>query len=85
MGNRAAISAPAQRQHVIFAALDPWTSIYRYLIVLFPLFTLMVGGGWEPGRDNRPRWLLPLRTVVIALLFVVRRNRELFGLTRPVG
>jgi hypothetical protein len=52
------------------AALDPWTSIYRYLIVLFPVFTLMVGGGWEPGQDRRPRWLLVVRTVVLVLLFL---------------
>jgi len=68
------------------AALDPWTSIYRYLIVLFPLFTLMVGGGWEPGRDNRPRWLLPLRTGVIALLVIgwqVWWSWELFRFEPP--
>lgn len=55
------------------AALDPWTSIYRYLLPLFPVFVLLVGGGWRPGerpRGAQPRWLLVLRTVVIAALFV---------------
>jgi hypothetical protein len=68
------------------AALDPWTSIYRYLIVLFPLFTLMVGGGWPPGTDRRPRWLLPLRTVVVVLLFIgwqVWWSWELFRFEPP--
>ncbi|QDO87889.1 hypothetical protein FNH13_05605 [Ornithinimicrobium ciconiae] len=53
------------------AALDPWTSIYRYLILLFPVFVVMIGGGW-PLSDRRsgPTWLLVVRTVVIAALFV---------------
>jgi len=36
----------------LFAALDPTTSIYRYVICLFPWAVVMVGAGWgEPGRD----------------------------------
>lgn len=57
----------------LFAALDPWTSIYRYLVLLFPLFVLLVGGGWERSdarADRQPRWLLVVRTVVIAVLFL---------------
>lgn len=58
----------------LFAALDPWTSIYRYLLLLFPVFVLLVGGGWArgegPGGAPQPRWLLVVRTVVVALLFL---------------
>lgn len=58
----------------LFAALDPWTSLYRYLILLFPLFVLMIGGGWareapRPG-GHQPTWLLVVRTVVIGGLFL---------------
>lgn len=56
----------------LFAALDPWTSIYRYLVLLFPLFVLMVGGGWEHGdpRGARPRWLLVVRTLALTAVFL---------------
>ncbi|MCK0111064.1 hypothetical protein MWU75_02765 [Ornithinimicrobium sp. F0845] len=69
------------------AALDPWTSIYRYLILLFPAFVVMVGGGWPPDDPrSRPTWLLVLRTVVIALLFLgwqVWWSWELFRFEPP--
>lgn len=69
------------------AALDPWTSIYRYLILLFPVFVVLIGGGW-PRTDRRsgPTWLLVLRTVVIAALFVgwqVWWSWELFRFEPP--
>ena len=57
----------------LFAALDPWTSIYRYLMLLFPLYVLMVGGGWRPGArtgGHQPRWVLVVRTVVLAALLI---------------
>lgn len=57
----------------LFAALDPWTSIYRYLILLFPLFVVAVGGGWdprEPGARRRPTWVLVVRTVALAGLLL---------------
>ncbi|GGK65653.1 hypothetical protein [Ornithinimicrobium pekingense] len=57
----------------LFAALDPWTSIYRYLVLLFPVLVLLVGGGWDradPRAPSGPRWLLVLRTVVVAALFL---------------
>lgn len=57
----------------LFAALDPWTSIYRYLVLLFPLFVVMIGGGWAAGDRrvaDRPQWLLVVRTVVLAVLFL---------------
>ena len=55
----------------LFAALDPWTSLYRYLMLLFPLFVVLAGAGWAPGtgRDT-PRWLLVVRTVVLAGLMI---------------
>lgn len=69
------------------AALDPWTSIYRYLILLFPVFVVLIGGGW-PRTDRRsgPTWLLVLRTVVIAAIFVgwqVWWSWELFRFEPP--
>lgn len=56
----------------LFAALDPWTSTYRYLVLLFPLFVVMVGGGWahDDPRATQPRWLLVVRTVALAVLFL---------------
>lgn len=69
------------------AALDPWTSIYRYLIILFPAFVVLIGGGW-PRDDPRstPTWLLVLRTVVIAALFLAWQvwwSWELFRFEPP--
>ncbi|WP_238335827.1 hypothetical protein [Serinicoccus kebangsaanensis] len=55
----------------LFAALDPWTSLYRYLMLLFPLFVVAAGAGWSPGEGpHQPRWLLTVRTVVLALLLL---------------
>lgn len=57
----------------LFAALDPWTSLYRYLMLLFPLYVVMIGGGWRPGTragGDQPRWLLVTRTVVLVALMV---------------
>lgn len=57
----------------LFAALDPWTSLYRYLMLLFPLYVIMIGGGWAPGTGrgaDRPRWLLVVRVVVLAALMI---------------
>ncbi|AXH98205.1 hypothetical protein DV701_17335 [Ornithinimicrobium avium] len=57
----------------LFAALDPWTSIYRYLMLLFPLFVVMVGGGWsrdDPRAGRVPRWLMVVRTAAITVLFL---------------
>ncbi|HSP59891.1 MAG TPA: hypothetical protein VLO09_02415 [Ornithinimicrobium sp.] len=57
----------------LFAALDPWTSIFRYLILLFPLFVVAVGGGWDPrdpAAPRRPGWVLVVRTVALAGLFL---------------
>ncbi|HKJ11286.1 MAG TPA: hypothetical protein VJ976_02730, partial [Ornithinimicrobium sp.] len=54
------------------AVLDPWTSIYRYLLLLFPLFVVAVGAGWRAGdpRGSQPTWVLVIRTVVLVLLFL---------------
>ncbi len=56
----------------LFAALDPWTSIYRYLLLLFPLFVVFIGGGWAQGRSDpvRHRWLLVVRTLTLLALFL---------------
>lgn len=36
----------------LFAVLDPTSSIYRYLIPLFPWFIVLLGAGWgRPGED----------------------------------
>ena len=47
--------------------LDPFTSIFRYLLPLFPLLVVMLGGGWV-GRS--PRWL-SWRTGALVVLGVV--------------
>lgn len=70
------------------AALDPWTSIYRYLIMLFPVFVVLVGGGWrrDDPAGRQPPWLLVLRTVVIAALFLAWQvwwTWELFQFVPP--
>ncbi|MGB7447696.1 MAG: hypothetical protein WA892_01075, partial [Ornithinimicrobium sp.] len=54
------------------AALDPWTSIYRYLLLLFPVFVVAVGAGWSTGADRGPQasWLLVVRTLVLTGLFL---------------
>lgn len=70
----------------LFAALDPWTSIYRYLMLLFPIFVLMVGGGWRPGERPVPTWVLVVRTVALAALFVAWQvwwGWELFRFVPP--
>ena len=51
------------------AVLDPWTSIYRYLLFVFPLAVVMVGGGWAPDDErSRAYRFVGLRTVVLVLL-----------------
>ena len=40
----------------LVAVLDPWTSIYRYLLPMFPLAVVAVGGGWVDRREHLLRW-----------------------------
>lgn len=55
----------------LFAALDPWTSLYRYLMLMFPLFVVLAGAGWRTGEGPAtPRWLLVTRVVVLAALMI---------------
>jgi hypothetical protein len=57
----------------LLASLDPWTSIYRYLLMMFPLFVVLIGAGWRPGErpgGEQPRWLTVTRTVVLLALFL---------------
>ncbi|GAA5026878.1 hypothetical protein GCM10023258_21130 [Terrabacter aeriphilus] len=52
------------------AVLDPFTSIFRYLVPLFPLLGVVVGAGWADRRGNGwPRLLV--RAVPLLVLFVV--------------
>ena len=52
------------------AVLDPFTSIFRYLIPMFPLLAVLVGAGWEDRRGTTwPRLLV--RSVPVLVLFVV--------------
>jgi hypothetical protein len=44
--------------------LDPFTSIFRYLLPLFPLLAVVLGGGWVDRR--RPRWLGSKTAVLVA-------------------
>lgn len=47
--------------------LDPFTSIFRYLLPLFPLLVVVLGGGWS----DRPARLLRWRTALLVGLGVV--------------
>lgn len=46
--------------------LDPFTSIFRYLLPLFPLAVVLVGGGWR-GRSTPSRWTVARILVLVAL------------------
>ena len=50
--------------------LDPFTSIFRYLIPLFPLLVVMIGAGWADHRRNTWGRIL-LRSVPLLVLFVL--------------
>lgn len=52
------------------AVLDPFTSIFRYLVPLFPLLVVMIGAGWADRRGNG--WVrLLVRVVPLLVLFVI--------------
>ena len=42
----------------LIASLDPFTSIFRYLLPLFPLLVVVLGAGWGDRRGNTWRRLL---------------------------
>jgi hypothetical protein len=44
--------------------LDPFTSIFRYAIPLFPLVAVILGGGWV---ERSARWLWTRTTVLVGL------------------
>jgi len=53
--------------------LDPWTSIFRYLLPLFPLAVVLVGGGWSRRPPHGLRWrtgLLVLAGLVLQVWWV---------------
>lgn len=56
----------------LLAALQPWTSTYRYLLLMFPLFVVFIGAGWaaDEARGRQPQWMLMVRTLVLLLLFL---------------
>jgi hypothetical protein len=47
------------------AVLDPFTSIFRYLLPLFPLTLVMIGAGWSDRRVSR--WWLVRAGALVAL------------------
>jgi len=53
--------------------LDPFTSVFRYLLPLFPLVAVLLGVGWrEPRRDpRRARVLLVARLVPLLVLSIM--------------
>ncbi|MHA3834416.1 hypothetical protein ACXR8F_01710 [Terrabacter sp. AAH1] len=53
----------------LIASLDPFTSIFRYLLPLFPLLVVVLGAGWGDRRGNTWRRLL-WRFVLLLLAFV---------------
>ncbi|MFC7595196.1 hypothetical protein ACFQU3_07775 [Terrabacter sp. GCM10028922] len=54
----------------LVATLDPFTSIFRYLIPLFPLLVVLLGAGWADRRGNTWTRLL-VRAVPLLIAFVV--------------
>jgi hypothetical protein len=54
----------------LVATLDPFTSIFRYLVPLFPLLVVVLGAGWADRRGNTWTRLL-LRAVPLLVAFVV--------------
>jgi len=54
----------------LFVVLDPFTSIFRYLIPLFPLLAVMVGAGSVQRRPGTV-WLRWLRSGVLLVAFIV--------------
>jgi hypothetical protein len=53
----------------LIATLDPFTSIFRYLVPLFPLLVVVLGAGWADRRGNTWTRLL-WRFVPLLLVFV---------------
>jgi hypothetical protein len=51
------------------AVLDPFTSIFRYLIPLFPLLVVLIGAGWSDRRGSGTIRLF-VRTAPLLVLFV---------------
>lgn len=50
------------------AVLDVWTSLYRYLLFVFPLAVVFIGGGWL-REDSRGRMrFVGLRAAVLVLI-----------------
>jgi hypothetical protein len=52
------------------AVLDPFTSIFRYLVPLFPILVVVLGAGWADRRGNTWKRLL-WRFVPLLLLSIV--------------
>ncbi len=52
----------------LLVVLDPFTSIFRYLIPLFPLLAVVVGAA---GPRRGPRWATWLRASMVLVAFVV--------------
>ena len=50
--------------------LDPYTSIFRYLVPLFPLLVVVLGAGWADRRGNGWGRLL-WRAVPLLVVFVL--------------
>lgn len=54
----------------LVATLDPFTSIFRYIVPLFPLLVVVLGAGWADRRGNTWTRLL-LRAVPLLVALVV--------------
>ena len=56
--------------------LDPFTSIFRYLLPLFPLLVVVLGGGWV----DRPARHLSWRTAALVAAGIVGQAVWVFEL-----
>ncbi|WP_018156735.1 hypothetical protein [Demetria terragena] len=50
------------------AVLDVWTSLYRYLLFIFPLAVVLIGGGWLASDPRSRMRFVGLRASVLVLL-----------------
>lgn len=68
----------------LFATIEPWTSTYRYLLELFPLAVVLVGGGWKRGPSSL---VVPLTALLVVINLALQGLWcwELLQLDAPVG
>ncbi len=67
------------------AVLDPWTSIYRFLLFAFPLIVVMIGAGQARRKDRALMWVRTLCITGLFLAWQVWWAWTLLRLPKPAG